>query len=399
MKKIAFLIIFILVIVICMFAGNSLIRTGGIDINLFTCGVNEEQKCFDASCSGISDSMMAFFDSLFEDMGIRHEPFFHVLYYIQMFDALTDTVVRECVPLNEILRHASSNTKSNVMAISVLMQSAGWDVLCFYNDAECYLGLNLSDDWVVRKGNWVEKDDKIYYLKEFDMTTPLGSLLVDDPANRYFTVTRNNNELSPLPCIHSLPAFSGESLVRQMTWLYHDSVYSVIVMIPEEQLRWTQNLPSSLYGMAYSGMIEVENMGLAEQLRTIITTMSEYDGVNCLYKFCQSEDIFLYDKLQPIKSVSQQFIDGRNDCDGRSVVLYTLLRAVMEYGKDEIVFLSWPNHIALGVKAKTAETYQRLFDRNAFSVGDFFILDAAYAGDTEWGDKIPRLADTCEIIR
>ncbi|MBN2620396.1 hypothetical protein JXB22_04825 [candidate division WOR-3 bacterium] len=399
MKKTTLFALLLPVIVICVFAGSSLLRTGGITIDLLTYGISEEQKCFDASYAVVSDSMMFFFDSLFDDMGIRHEPFLHVLYYIQMFDALTDTVVRECIPLNEILRRGASNTKSNALAISVLMQSAGWDVLCFYNDDECYLGINLGDDWSVRKGNWVEKDDKKYYLKEFDMSTPAGSLLIDDPASQYFSVSRKNNGLYPLPCICSLPAFSGESLVKKMTWLYHDRMYSVLVMIPEEQLRWTQNLPPSLYGMACAGMVEMQNMGLVEQLKAVIDTMSEYDGVNCLCKFCQSEDIFFYDKTLPIKSVSQQIIDGRNDCDGRSVVLYALLRTIMEYGKNEVVFLSWPNHIALGVKTRTAETFQHLFDRNAFSIDDFFVLDAAYAGDTEWGDKIPRLADTCEIIR
>lgn len=399
MKKSAALFLLVPVIVIFMFAGSSLLRTGMINIGFLTPRTNNEQKCFDASYAVISDSMMAFFDSLFDDAGIRHEPFFHILYYIKMFDELTDTAVRECISLDEILRRGSSNTRSNILATGALMQSTGWDVLCFYNDTECYLGLNLSDDWVVRKGNWVEQDNKKYYLKEFDLSTPVGSLLVDDPASTYFSISKKNSELHSIPCVRSLPPFSGESLVKRMTWQYRETQYSALITVPEEQIRWTQNLPSSLYGMAYAGIIEVQNMGLVEQLKAIIAALSEFDGVNCLYKFCQSEDVFLYDNIEPIKSVSQQFLNGRNDCDGRSVVLYALLMTVMEYGKDDVVFLSWPNHIALGVRPKNAETSQRLFDRQAFSISDFFILDAAYVGDTQWGDKMARLADTCDIIR
>jgi hypothetical protein len=187
--------------------------------------------------------------------------------------------------------------------------------------------------------------------------------------------------------------------VRKLRWSYRDSLYTALIVIPGEQAAWTRNLPPSLYGMARSGMIEILNMGLIDQLKAIVKNMPEYDGVNFLYKFCQAEEVFTYDNTQSIKSLSQQFIDGRNDCDGRSVVLYVLLRTLMDYERDDIVFVGWPNHIALGVRPLTDEALDRLRDRNAFTTEGFFILDAAYSGDTRWGDKMPRLSDTCEIIR
>jgi hypothetical protein len=279
------------------------------------------------------------------------------------------------------------------------MQTHGYDVLCFFNDGECYLGISLDETWAIRKGNWVEKDGKNYYLKEFDLSTPVGSLLTDEPSSRYLSVSAKSRELQTIPPVRSLPSFEGDLLIKKLEWFYRDTMYTCIAFVPEEQVTWTNNLPPSLYGMAYSGMIEIENMGLVEQLRPVIEGMSEYDGVNCLYKLCQSEIICEYDGTQPIKSVSLQLIEGKNDCDGRSVLLYALLRTVMDYKEEDIVFLSWPNHIALGLKPRNNETSQRLFNRHAFFVDDFVVLDAAYSGDTEWGDKMTRLSDSCEIIR
>jgi hypothetical protein len=279
------------------------------------------------------------------------------------------------------------------------MQTHGYDVICFFNDDECYLGIALDETWTIRKGNWVEKDGKNYYLKEFDLSTPVGSLLTTEPSARYLSVSAKSQDLYAIPPVRSLPSFKGDLLIKKMEWYYRDTMYTCIALIPEEQVTWTNNLPPSLYGMALAGMIEIENMGLIEQLRTIVDRMSEFDGVNCLYKLCQSEVICEYDGTQSIKSVSQQLIEGKNDCDGRSVLLYALLRTVMGYEMDDIVFLGWPNHIALGLKPRDTETFRRLFNRHAFFIDDFAILDAAYSGDTEWGDKMARLSDTCEIIQ
>jgi hypothetical protein len=399
MKRNTALFLLVLTIAACMLAGGIFVHTGSVDIPFLISRLDEENNCFNSSLAAISDDFLVHMDSLFEDMGIEKDGFLQTIYYIEMFMNLTARETPACVPLDTIINRGSSNTRSNVLATCALLQTSGWDVLCFYNDTECYLGLNLNEDWVVRRGNWVEKDGKKYYLKVFDLSTPVGSLLVDEPAAKYLSISSIRNDLRSIPCISSLPPFKGESLAMKLIWEYHDSIFTALALIPEEQMQLTQNLPPSLYGMAYSGMIEIQNAGLIEQLKAIVADMSEFEGVNCLYKFCQSEDIFIYDNTQPIKSVSHQLINGRNDCDGRSVVLYALLRTVMDYQKDDIVFLGWPNHIALGLKPSGAETYQRLFERNAFSIEEFFVLDAAYAGDTQWGDKMPRLSDTCEIIK
>lgn len=366
---------------------------------IFIGGIDEENRCFNDSYTMITDSMLAVLDSVFNEMDVANEPFVHFLYCIHVFTHATSQTVTGCIPLDSILTHGTSNAKSNTLATCALMQRMGWDVLCFYNTDECYLGINLTDNWYIRTGNWVEKDGKMYYLKEFNLSTPVGSLLIKNPATTYKTISPKKVGLNPVPRLTSLPPFKGDVMVRKLSWDFTDSTYAVLALIPEEQVLWTQNLPPSLYGMAFSGMVELENMGLVEALVDIVSNMSEFDAVNCLYKLSQSESIFEYDNTQPIQSVSQQLINGRNDCDGRSVFLYVLLRTVMDYQPDDIVFLSWPNHIALGVAPRSAETFQRLFIRQAFSTGDYFVLDPAYSGNTEWGDKMARLSDTCEIIK
>lgn len=399
MKKNILIVLSIAVVVVFVFAGTFFIRSGGIHIPFLVSQFDKENSCFDASYRVISDSMITNWELLFTDLGIEDSPFWYILYYIKMFEDVTQRSADECIPLLTIIETGSSNTKSNALATCAIMQSLGYDVLCFFNDEECYLGLSLDETWVVRRGNWVEKDGKNYYLKEFDLTTPVGSLLTVEPASRYLSITSTSRNLKAIPLVQSLPPFGGDLLIKKLVWNFQDSVYTVLALIPEEQVQWTGNLPPSLYGMAFSGMAELRNIGVIEQLQSIVRGMSEYDGVHCLYELCQSEIICQYDGTQPIKSVSQQLIEGRNDCDGRSVLLYALLRTVMEYDKEAIVFLSWPNHIALGVKPAEAETYERLIERQAFFADGYAILDAAYSGDTEWGDKMARLSDTCEIIR
>ena len=369
-----------------------------IPLLLFTQN-NKELHCFKKSYKSIDDSLIFTLESEFIDLDIDEEPFAQMIYCIGFLGKETEKTVAGCVSIDSILKYGTSNTISNTLAACALMQRLGWDVVCFYNKDECYLGINMTDDWYIRRGNWVEKDTKKYYMKEFDLSTPVGSLLTENPALNYISIEPQRINLKPTPRVLSLPPFKGEEFVKKLQWFYKDSLYIVECVIPEEQLLWTRNLPPSLYGMAFSGMLEFQNMGILEPLKLIVGGMSEYDAVNCLYKLCQSESIFVYDKTQPIKGVSQQLIDGQNDCDGRSVFLYALLRQTLGYDVEDIVFLGWPNHIALGLRPGSEETRQRLFMRNAFVCGEYYVLDATYSGDTQWGDKQPRLSNICEILK
>jgi hypothetical protein len=77
--------------------------------------------------------------------------------------------------------------------------------------------------------------------------------------------------------------------------------------------------------------------------------------------------------------------------------LYCLLFLVLDYGDADIAFLSWPNHLALGLRPRTSTVLARLSKTSA-PVQDYFVLDPAYVGETTWGSKMKKLPDRCEII-
>lgn len=259
--------------------------------------------------------------------------------------------------------------------------------------------MNFTRDWQIRKGDWIEKDRKKYYLKEFDDYTPVGELKIDNPASKYQSLKVKNLIPKPIPLIKNLPEFKNTpAYKKKLKWHYQNRNYAITISIPEEQLAWTRNLPPSLYGMVSSGIEELKNTEIINKLKFLASEFAEYEKVNFLLKFCQSESIFVYDKNLPIKSISQQLLDGRNDCDGRSVFLYCLLYTVLEYNYVEIIFTSWSNHLALGLKPKT-EVAKKTLKKSGFSVGDeYYILDATYAGETFWGSKMKSLPSKCEVI-
>lgn len=370
-----------------------------IQIPFFSVVESKEQQCFNKSYQEINELDVALWDSLMQEDTIT-SAFGAMLFFINFFSELKEYNTAECISLAEIQRSRHSNARSSTFATCAILQKYGWDVQCFYNDAECYLGISLTDDWKVRKANWVEKDGKAYYLKEFNLTTALGELISDDPAATYRSLTPNKEDLRAVPIINELPRFTGPVKEKEIVWFYNDLRYAVTVSIYEQQIEWTRNLPPSLYGMARVGIEELNNIRLPDTLMAMIAGFNEFDRVNFLFKLSQSESIFIYDSKQPIKSVSQQLLDGRNDCDGRSVFLYSLLRATLGYTGTEIVFLSWPNHIALGLRPKTAGAIQKLEAAGGYYTGDrYYILDAAFTGNTFWGSKMERLTDVCEIVR
>lgn len=355
-------------------------------------------QCFNASYSQIDDSTLSFWREKFSKDNIT-EPFSMLLYLIEYFSAFKPADGSDYLTIEQIFKKKESNKKSSIIAICAIMQHLGWDVQYFYNGEEDYFGLNISDNWKIRKAHWIEKDHKKYYLKEFDNKTPVGQLKTRQSARTYQGLKNIRAILNPLPLIKQLPKFEGEYISRSLAWQYNDTEYRLTVQVPKEQVEWTKNLPPSLYGMVYAGIEELENTGLIEKLKFLCAEFGEYDRVNFLLKFCQSENVFLYQSGLPIKSVTQQLIEGQNDCDGRSVFLYVLLRSVAEYPESSIVFLSWKNHIALGLKPKDSATLE-ILKKDGFSVGDkYYILDPSYCGDTHWGSKMERLSTKCTMIR
>ncbi len=359
--------------------------------------VPEPTQCYRNSYNQIDDSTVLFWKKRFAGNEI-FDPFGMLIYLIKYFSDFQPVDNNEYLTLNEIFARKRSNKKSSIIAISALMQHLGWDIQYFYDKKEDYFGLRLSDEWKIRKANWIDKEDKRYYLKEFDDSTPVGELKIKNPARTYQGLNDIRTNLKPLPLISSLPKFQGGYVSRNLRWQYKGITYQFRIRVLKEQIEWTKNLPPSLYGMVYSGIEELKNTALIERLKFLSGEFDEYGRVNFLLKFCQSKEVFKYKSGLPIKSVSQQLIEGENDCDGRSVFLYVLLRTVAGYPESSIVFLSWPNHIALGLRPGDHKTLE-ILERNGFSVDGYFILDPSYCGDTAWGSKMKRLTGKCQKIK
>lgn len=354
---------------------------------------------FNKSYQQITPKTIAFWDSTFLAIGIHDDPFAMGIFYIRHFTRPTIKTGEGLFTLNDIVTKNKSNVLSNCIALVALMQAQKWDVECFYASEEFYLGINLGDDWQVRKGNWVEMDGKKYYLKEFDDSTAVGEIQIEKPAARYKSLRAKRYDLRPFPLVDTLPVFNSQlSVSRWLEWKYDFADHELTVLIPREQIAWTKNLPASISGMIHAGFGELRNMGLDGQLRVLVESASEYEQVNFLMKFCQSQASFKYLPGLPIRSVTRQIWEGINDCDGRSVLLCCLLHTVLDYPLENIVFISWENHLALGVKPRSPECLDILRADGNFVGENFFILDAAYLGATHWGNKMKNLSEKYDII-
>jgi len=372
----------------------------GLTLGLISDELDKTNECFDRSYRQISDSLLTTWNSLFDALGISGNPFAMMLYFIEYFRAMDQEYSDECFSLQDMIANNSTNLMSSVLTTCAIMQKMEWDFQVFFNENECYLGINLTEDWQIRKGNWVEKDGKSYFLKEFNCKTPVGKLESDNPASTYQCLKSSKLDLRPVPLVNSLPVFQGSIHEKRLVWFYKDKKYHITVEIPHGQAEYTRNLPASLFGTVASGVYEFNNMGLIDNLKYFVEDFDEYDQVNFLFKLSQSESIFIYDNKKPIKSITNQLIEGHNDCDGRSIFLYCLLNAVLGYDSADMVFINWPNHLAIGLKPKTRTAEDILKEQDAIYVGDkYYILDPAYVGDTYWGNKMKRLSDECEIIK
>lgn len=361
---------------------------------------SEEAISFKTSYKQLDDSLLATIDSSMAEAGIDNEPLSMLMYLIKEFSNFELSGNDQCRPIREIYHSGRTNRKSSCLAISAIMQKKGWNARCYFNDDENYLGLALEENWQIRKGNWISQDNTLYYLKEFDVSTPIGEILKDDPAAKYQTVPLAGSGLREIPLIRKLPRFAPEYSSLILKWQYRENWHEIVVMVPLEQIAWTKILPSSFYGIGRSGIVEMDNIGMPAKLQPVIDTMSEYRKVNCLYKFAQSESIFAYRTEESIKSISMQLVEARNDCDGRSVFLYSLLRTACGYADSEIVFITWENHVALALKPRQSETIDSLSAVMAFKTDDgYYLLDPAYGGASYWGAKMPRLGNKYSIIR
>lgn len=342
--------------------------------------------------------MLTLFDAEFDKAGVKGDPYATIVFLIAYFSAFEGADDGTYYTLEEVVSRERGNTRSLIIAVCSLIQRMGWDVQYIYNGREHYLGINFSDSWVIRQGHWVESEGRRYYLKVFDLRTPVGEVVVPRPATSFQCLKIPVQRLKPIPLVSRLPYFRGTSQSMRLRWLYEGTHFGVTVNIPEEQVEWTRNLPASLYGMAASGMLELKNMDFVNRLKSLVREYDEYGRVNFLLKFCQSDQIFAYDSTLPIVSVSRQFLDGKNDCDGRSVLMYCLLRTVLDYPASHIVFVDWPRHVALALKP-ISEHAAHLLDEDGAIVGDgYYVLDPSYVGDTSWGSSIESLPGNYRLI-
>jgi hypothetical protein len=359
---------------------------------------DQAQRCYDLSFGQATDSVLQYLEETAGTGVTRNEPFVMLIQLVKYFSAYGPAGDGDYLTIREILERERGNVQSCIIAICVIMQKWGWDIQYLHNKSEHYLGINFEDGWAIRRGHWVEIDGFRYYLKVFDSHTPVGELTVDEPLLTYQALQSADARLKPLSMVNRLPEFDGIVYERRLNWHYGNALFGLTVDIPEEQVEWTLNLPSSLFGMVASGTVELDRLGLIERLRSMVSEFDEYERVNFLLKFCQSEDIFTYDSTQPVVSVSRQFFGLRNDCDGRSVLLYCLLRTVLQYPSSHIIFVEWPYHIALALKPLTEKSAQ-LLALKGVSVGDnYYILDPSYVGDTSWGSSIEFPGGECRLI-
>ncbi|UCD06510.1 MAG: hypothetical protein JSV98_04570 [candidate division WOR-3 bacterium] len=366
--------------------------------NLSILQKNPAQQCFDVSYQQVSDSMLMDLETKAGGVVTRQDPFVLVVQLIEYFSGFDDVGGDEYFQFLDMMASRRGNVQSYIVAICVVMQKWGWDVQYLHNGIERYIGLNFNEKWAIRQGHWVEIGGRKYYLKVFDDKTPVGELLLRDPVSRYECLEVSRDPLKPLPLITRLPQFVGAAYDMQLNWSYGSSRFGVAFSISEEQVAWTRNLPASLHGMVASGVAELTGLDLVSRLRSLMDYYDEYDQVNILLKFCQSEDIFIYDSTLPIISVSRQLVDARNDCDGRSVLLHSLLTAVLDYPDTNIVFVEWPYHVALALKPMTLEAEEVLRQKGTLVGGGYYILDPSYIGDTVWGSAVEFLDVEYELI-
>jgi hypothetical protein len=358
-------------------------------------GVRDEQLCYDMSYEQVSDAMVASWESLFVKQGIADNPFAMMLYFIDYLSTFEDDSLNSCHSLEYVLSDQKTNMRSSTLITSAVMQKLGWDMQCFFTDTECYLGIHFDSLWQVRQGHWLEKNGDQYYLKEFDTYTPVGFLKTAEPADTYHSLVVKHEQTRPVPLVSSLPRFSGSLYEIPLAWVYDNRKFSITVRVPVDQVQWSGNLPPSLYGMVAAGIQELQNTDMVRQLALLVSEFDEFDQVNILLRLCQSESVFVYDNTKPIQSVTKQLYEGRNDCDGRSVFLYCLLRTVLGYTDADIMFITWPNHVALGVKPKTAQTDSLLSTFGNYVDDKYYILDPTFIGETYWGTKMGTMPKEC----
>lgn len=357
--------------------------------------------CYQASFAAISDSVLASWTRIFVQEGIEDNPFAMMIYVIDHFSNMDQAGHDNCMSLVDIVSSGQTNVRSSIIATCALMRRLGWDMLFFYHDDEIYLGICFSGDWQIMEGQGAEReaDGKVYLWKDFDIYSQVGAFRQTSPVSLFRSLDVTDAGVAPFPLISTLPWFGGEYYERQLKWRYKSKAYAYTVRISEQQITWTGNLPPSLFGIAASGMLELQKTGLTDYLQQLVHGLNEYERVNFLLKFCQSEGVFRYAD-QPIKSVSRQLQEAGNDCDSRGVFLYCLLRTVMDYTNDDIVFVMWPDeqHLALSVRPRTDDAHKILKKRGYCTHDDFFMLDPTYTGNTHWGSNMDDLPDQYEII-
>lgn len=359
----------------------------------------DPDDCYKKSYRQVSDEFLVSLRDIFDKLGIADSPYAQLLFLIELFSTFTRIEKDAYYTTAEILSKRTSNTLSNAIATEAIMNRLGWDIQCFYNETKTYLGVHFTNDWEIKKEIWIVEHNRKYHFKEFNTYTPAGEVLVYNPHAKYKSVERQANDLQPIPLMTSLPHIGGRAYSKTLRWQYNDAEYSLSIDIPHEQIHFADNLPRSLFGMIFSGKEELKNLGLIKKLKFLTYNMNEYDEVNFLLKFCHAEGVFSYDSGQLIKSVSRQLLEGKNDCDGRSVFLYSLLMSVLDYSPLDILIVQWSKHLALALKPKTSAAQKKLAQHGAYVKEKFYILDPTYTGNTFWGYKMPDLPDNYTLIK
>jgi len=356
---------------------------------------NDDEECLRLSFEEIKNSDWPNqFKNMFKKLGVQKKPYAQLLFLIQFFNSFQNDDTNKFFTFNKMIQYRRANRKSKILCTLAFAQALGWDVQVFKNDAlGYYLGVNYGSK--IDCGYYIEWQGIRYIFKEFDMENRLGMVKFKNPHTWIKLPTLSQN-LNPVYHPYILPPFSSNR-EKKLTWEWKGKKYSIIANLSDDQLSYVKLLPRDFKDMVLIGIEELKNTRIPKQLKELTKNMDEIEKVNFLMKFVQKA--FQY-KTSDIKTVTESFYDGYNDCDTRSIVLAGLLMTVIGYNASDILGLEWPNqHMALAVKPKTVFAKQNLAGGSITYNGEkYFIFDSTYEGDTAWGSMMPNLPKKCTII-
>ncbi|MFK7931142.1 MAG: hypothetical protein AB8H79_23360 [Myxococcota bacterium] len=146
---------------------------------------------------------------------------------------------------------------------------------------------------------------------------------------------------------------------------------------------------------------EVRMLGLDRAARQALRhTSGEVARLDALIRWVQGS--FVYEP-GPVRSLSELVESGKGDCDQLSLLLGALLLE-LGYEEDDVISVSWPNHLGLGVRARSSSGPDASTGVNLES-GRYHLIDVTHyvwRGErlvSRWGKSAPEHGSQVTIRR